>query len=97
MYGSRSEDPLIAAAAAAGGAQAGDGNDGVVVHASNRFAGAFEKHVKIPIAVDRESLKATYADGVLEARIRKATAAQPAVRLSFGASSGAGGGGGGSA
>ncbi|KNC52912.1 uncharacterized protein AMSG_09076, partial [Thecamonas trahens ATCC 50062] len=61
------------------------------VISSSRFAGPFAQHITIPLQVEPATLKASYRDGVLLIRIRKAAAvaaAKPAIKLNFGGNAG---------
>jgi len=46
-------------------------------HRMERFYGAFERHIPLPIPVEADKVKATFRDGVLEIRLPKAEEVKP--------------------
>jgi HSP20 family protein len=46
-------------------------------HRKERMYGAFQRSFMLPATVDREKVKASYKDGILELRLPKAVEAQP--------------------
>jgi HSP20 family protein len=53
-------------------------------HRMERAYGAFQRSFMLPTTVDREQVKASYKDGILELRLPKVQAAQP-KRIAVGA------------
>jgi HSP20 family protein len=69
---------LKGARTTAAGGQAGDGEQaGVAWHRRERGTGAFERRIRLPVAVDASRVEARLVDGVLTVTCPKAPECQP--------------------
>ena len=76
LKGSRPECPTAAGGRATGNGEK-KGGESVTWHRRERGAGAFERRIALPVAVDPQRVEAKLVDGVLAVTCPKAPEAQP--------------------